>query len=494
MRTGAQYIEGLRKKKHVVWNLGKRLDNVVDYPVLRPMFDTIAATFDLALVPENEELLTATSHLTGERVNRFAHIFMSVDDLLKRQQEIRFVQGMMGSCVARCGTLGAINTLYGITYETDQKHGTNYHPRALEYLKHVEKEDLILSIPMMDNRGDRSKRPAEQADPDMFLRVVEERPNGIVVRGAKALQFGFGGDECVIFPCAPMREDEKQYAVIAAVEADAKGISYILDHGPTNAMNMTGTPMDCGNALFHGGFSPTALQIFDDVFIPKERVFMQGEWDMTQETVRRFGLMARMWQTGCRSGSMDLLTGAAALIAEYNGIARSPHVVDKLTQMVILTETVWGLALAGALTGKPTPSGQYLPDQLLINAGKYQAIQGYWELCKLASDLTGGIIVGVPAEADIRNPETGKWIDKFMRGVNDVPTEHRLRAVRLVQWLAQTTNIAGLHFSGGPMQNQKLVIYRVSDWEEKKRRAKVCCGIEKPDWKVPPKLPFASPS
>lgn len=493
MRTGAAYIEGLRKKKPVVWNLGKRVDNIVDYPAVRPMLDTIAATFDLALIPENEELLTATSHLTGKKINRFDHVFMSVDDLLKRQVEIRFLQGMLGSCLARCGTLGAINTMYGITYELDQQYGTKYHQRALDFIKNVEEKDLIVSIPMMDCRGDRSKRPAEQADPDMFLRIVEERPNGIVVRGAKALQFGFGADECVIFPCSPLKENERQYAVMAAVEPDAKGVSYILDYGPTNAMNMTGTPMDCGNATFHGGFSPTALQVFDDVFIPKERVFMQGEWAMAQESVRRFGLMARMWQTGCRAGSMDLLTGAAALVAEYNGITKAAHVREKLTEMMILTETVWGLALAGALTGKPTSSGQYLPDNVLINAGKYQAIQGYWEICKLASDLTGGIIVGAPAEADIRNPETGKWINKYMKGVNEVPAEHRLRAVRLVQWLAQTTNIGGLHFSGGPMENQRVVIRSYIDIEEKKKRAKVACGIDKPDWRRPARLPFACP-
>lgn len=492
MRTGAQYREGLRKKKHVVWNLGRRIDNVVDYPALRPMIDTIAATFDLALIPENEELLTATSHITGKKINRFAHVFKSVDDLLTRQREIRFLMGMLGSCVARCGTLGAINTLYGMTWETDRKHGTKYHQRALEYIKHIEEEDLIIAIPMMDNKGDRSRRPAEQTDPDMFLRIVEERKNGIVVRGAKALQFGWGADECIIFPCFPLREDEKKYAVCAAVDADAKGISYILDYGPTNAMNMTGTAMDCGNALFHGGFSPTALQVFDDVFIPQEKVFLQGEWDMTQQMVRRFGLMARMWQTGCRAGSMDLLTGAAALIAEYNGIDKAAHVRDKLTEMVIRTETVWGLALAGALTGKPTASGQYLPNEVLINAGKYQAIQGYWEICKLASDLTGGLIVGTPAEVDIRNPETGKWIDKYLRGVHEVSTENRLRAVRLVQWLAQTTNIAGLHFSGGPMENQKIVIWRECNIEEKKRRARVVCGIEKPDWRKPATLPFPS--
>ncbi len=485
MRTGAEYIADVKKLKPTLYHLGQKVDNMVDYPALKWPIKVIAQIYDWCLDPRYQDILTTISPITGERVDRFLHVFGSVDDLMARQRQMRWLQTHLGSCSVKCTQLGGVNALYSTTYDIDQKLGTVYHQRLVEYLKQMYKYDLLVTGAMMDVKGDRSKRPADQADPDMYLRIVEERKNGIVVRGAKAHQTGpMFANEVVAFPCDVMRDEkERNYAVAFAIPSDAKGITYILQQDMADAMASCAAcapeQRDLGNVKYGCQFGATALMVFDDVFIPKERVFMQGEWQYTRQLVTRMGTMARLWQTGCRPAIFDLLTGASALIAEYNGIANAPHVIDKLTEMSYLTETVWGLALGAAAMGKPTPSGAYLPDPLLTNCAKLQSTRAYYELVKMAIDITGGIVVSVPSEQDIKHPVAGKWIEKYLKGVPNVPTEHRLRVVRFIQGFVGGSVAGALHHSGGPMQNQKIIIQRETNFEEKKKLVKILTGIEK---------------
>lgn len=480
MRSGADYIESLKKTKPVVYHLGKRVDNVLEHPLLRWPIKAIARTYDLALDPRYSGILTTTSPLTGEKIERWNHVFGSTDDLVARQKQMRFLQHRLGSCALRCTGLGAINGLYSTTYDMDQKLGTDYHKRFLEFLKRVQKDDSFVSGAMMDVKGNRRLRPSQQADPDMYLRIIEERKDGIVVRGAKAHQTGpMIANEVAVMPCDVMRnEKDRDYAVSFAIAPDAKGITYILQHNLADALTLTCEGMDLGNIRYGCQFGATSLMIFDDVFVPKEQVFMQGEWEFTRQLVSRVGTMARMWQCGCRPAIFDLLTGATRLIAEYNGVADSSHIRSKLTEMSYLTETVWGLAIGSAVLGEATPSGAYLPDQLLTNVAKLQSTRAYYELVKLAIDITGGLVVSIPSEKDYRNPDVSQYIDKYLRGVAEVPTEHRMRVVRFIQALTGGPVAAALHHSGGPIENQKIVIYRGTDFEEKKRLVKFLAGIE----------------
>ena len=365
----------------------------------------------------------------------------------------------------------------------DKKYGTNYHDRFRDFLDYVQKGDLYLSGAMMDVKGDRSLRPAAQPDPDMYLRIVEEKKNGVVVRGCKAHQSGeVISNEIAVIPCTILKgEEEKQYAIAFAIPSDTKGLKYILQHNPADALAYTGADEDLGNPRYGGGFGSTALLIFDDVFIPNERIFMKGEWDFSATAVRSMGLMARMWQSGCRPALMELLAGAAATMAEYNGVEKAAHIKNKINDMVIAGQSVWGLALAAAYLGKPTPSGVYLPDPLTVNVGKYLSINNYWECCKLANDIAGGIITTIPSWKDYKSPETGKWMEKYLKGVADVPTENRIRMARLIQCMAAGPMACGIHQSGGPMENQKIIIGRESEIKEKMHDAKVLCGIEPED-------------
>lgn len=482
LRSSAQYIESLKKRKPIIYCLGKRVDNVLEHPVLKSTVATVARTFDLAKNPNYVDLLTSESPLlNGERINMFLQPFMSVDHLVKRQHQIRFLQRRLGSCALRCTGLGMINTLWETTWQLDKAKGTNYHDRYKKWLKYAQHNDLHVTGAMMDVKGDRSLRAGKQPDPDMYLRMVERREDGVVVRGAKAHQSGPAiSDEVAVIPCTILRDEaERQYAVAFAIPSDEKGIIYIMQHNTADALAYTGDDRDLGNPKYGGGFGSTSLMVFDDVFIPNERIFMEGEIEFSAVAVRSMGLMARMWQTGCRPALMELLTGAAAAVAEANGLENKRHIKMKLDEMTINSQTAWGLAVAAAYLGKPSPSGSglYFPDSLTVNVGKYRTVEGYWECCKLANDIAGGLVTTVPSFKDHENPETHKWIEKYLRANPDIPTEHRMRIMRLIQCMVEGPMAGGIHQSGGPLENQRIIIDRDGEFEEKKHDAKVLCGI-----------------
>ena len=483
MRTGAEYIESVSKLKPTLYHRGQKIDSMVDHPSLKWPIKVVAQIYDWCLDPQYQDILTTVSPIINDRVDRFLHVFGSVDDLLARQKQMRFLQTHLGGCAVKCTQLGIVNALYSTTYDMDEELGTNYHQRFVDYLRYMQQNDLLVTGAMMDAKGDRSLTASQQPDPDMYLHIVEERKDGVVVRGAKAHQTGpMFANEIAVAPCDMMRsEKERDYAVAFAIPSETKGITYILQQNLADAMctACVGAEADLGNPTYGCQFGATSLMIFDDVFVPNERIFMKGEWKFTRHLVTRMGTMARLWQTGCRPAIFDLVIGATCLIAEYNGIARSAHVVDKLTEMSYLTETVWGLALGAAISGKPTPSGAYIPDPLLTNCAKLQSTRAFYEIIKNAIDITGGIIVSLPSEEDFRHPEAGKWMEKYLKGAAEFPTEHRLRVVRFLQAMTGGPLAAALHHSGGPMQNQKIIIFRETDFEAKKKWVRVLTGIEK---------------
>ncbi len=480
MRTGKEYLEALKRRKPVVYHLGKKIENLLEHPILKYDINVNATAHDLSFDQECQDVLTANSSLTGERVNRYLNVFGSREDLALRQKQARLLLHRTGSCTMKCPGLGGVNAIYSTTFEMDKKLGTSYHQRFLKFLKEAQEKDWFLAGCMMDPKGDRSLRPYQQADPDMYLRIVEKKKDGIVVRGAKVHTTGpMIADELVVLPCEAMKDDrEKPYAVSFAIPVDTRGITYIMQHNLADGFAMNADENDLGNWKFASHFGATTLTIFDDVFIPEERIFMQGELEFTGMLVSRMGTMARMWQCGCRPGIFDMVIGATKLIAEYNGIASSAHVIDKLTEMSYLSETVWGLALGAASTGKPTSSGAFLPDGLLTNIAKLQSTRAYYEIVKMAIDIAGGLIVTLPSFKDQKNPDTGHYIDKYLKGVDQVSASDRMRVLRFLQGFVGGPVAGALHHSGGPMQNQKIVIYRETDFEEKKKRVKELAGIK----------------
>jgi 4-hydroxybutyryl-CoA dehydratase/vinylacetyl-CoA-Delta-isomerase len=480
LKTPEQYEESLRKLNMKVYLLGELVSSPVDHPIIRPSMNSVKMTYALAQKPEHEDLMTAKSHLTGEKVNRFCHLHQSTEDLLNKVKMQRLLGQKTGSCFQRCVGMDAINAVDSVTYEMDEKLGTEYHKRFLNFLRMMQDQDLTVDGAMTDPKGDRGLPPSKQPDPDLYVRVVEKKSDGIVVRGAKAHQTGaINSHWILVMPTIAMQKDDADYAVSFAAPADAEGIYYIYGRQSCDTRKLEGGEIDVGNRQFGGH---EALMVFEDVFVPWENVFMCGEYDYSGHLVERFAGYHRQSYGGCKVGVGDVLIGAAALAADFNGAAKASHIKDKLIEMMHLNETLYACGIACSSEGRKTASGTYLINLLLANVCKQNVTRLPYEIARLAEDIAGGLMVTMASEKDLRHPEIGKVIEKYFQGVSSVPTEHRMRVLRLIENITLGTAAVGyrtesMHGAGSP-QAQRIMISRQGNLEQKKGLARELAGID----------------
>jgi len=477
LKTGVEYIDSLRQLHLNVYMFGEKIKTPVDFPFIKPSQNAVKLTYELAHDPQYADLMTATSHLTGKKINRFTHIAQSTDDLIKKVKMLRLLGQKTGCCFQRCVGLDALLSLSSVTYDMDQKLGTKYYTRFNDFLKYVQENDLVCDGAMTDVKGNRGLKPSQQADPDLFVHVVERREDGIVVRGAKAHQTGaINSHEIIVMPTLSMTSEDKDYAVSFAIPTDAKGITHIIGRQINDTRKLEDLTMDVGNATY-GVAGHEALIIFDEVFVPWERVFMCGEYEFSGQLVERFAGYHRQNYGGCKVGLGDVLIGAAATIAEYNGVENASHVKDKIIEMVHLNETLYAGSISCSYEGYKLPSGTYNINPLLANITKLNVTRFPFEMARLAIDLTGGIIGTMPSERDLRNRDVGKYVQKYLKGKADVPTEHRMRIVRLLENMTMGTGLLeDMHGAGSP-QAQRIMIARQANIEAKKKLAITLAGI-----------------
>ena len=472
LMTGEEYIESIRKLNMEIYMFGKRVENPVDDPILRPSLNSVRMTYDLAQLPEYEDIMTAVSPETGKRINRFTHIHRSTEDLIKKVKMQRLLGQQTAACFQRCVGMDAFNAEYSTTYEMDQKYGTHYFENFKNFMFYCQENDLTVDGAMTDPKGDRGLAPHAQADPDMYLHIVERRPDGIVVRGAKAHQTGIiNSHEVIVMPTCSMGPDDSDYAVSFAVPVDTKGIFMVIGRQSCDTRKREGSEMDVGNAEFGG---VEALVVFDNVFVPNDRIFMCGEAEYAGMLVERFAGYHRQSYGGCKVGVGDVA-------ADYNGAARASHIKDKLIEMTHLNETLYCCGIACSAEGHPTESGNYIIDLLLANVCKQNVTRFPYEIVRLAEDIAGGLMVTAPSEADFRDDKLGPYVDKYLRGVADVSTENRLRILRLIENLSLGTAAVGyrtesMHGAGSP-QAQRIMISRQGNLAMKKKLAKKIAHI-----------------
>ncbi|OLR55964.1 4-hydroxybutyryl-CoA dehydratase [Hornefia porci] len=489
LKTGAEYIESLRSMKTRVYMFGEQIENWVDHPMIRPSINCVAMTYELANDPQYEDLMTAESHLTGHKINRFAHIHQSTEDLKKKVKMQRLLGQKTASCFQRCVGMDAINAEYSTTYEIDQKYGTDYHGNLKRFLEYIQENDLVVDGAMTDPKGNRGKAPHEQEDKDLYLRIKERREDGIVVRGAKCHQTGSVNSHWhIVMPTISMGPDDKDYAVSFACPSDADGMFMIYGRQSCDTRKLEeGADMDLGNKKFGG---QEALVVFDDVFIPNEYIFMCGEYDFAGMLVERFAGYHRQSYGGCKVGVGDVVIGAAALAAEYNGCEKASAVKDKLIEMTHLNETLYSCGIACSSEGHPTASGGYMIDLLLANVCKQNVTRFPYEIVRLAEDIAGGIMVTMPSQKDFRsdlpvgrNGETiGDFCNKFFVGNGICSTEDRMRVMRFLENICLGAAAVGyrtesMHGAGSP-QAQRIMIARQGNIQGKKQLAKDIAGIE----------------
>jgi 4-hydroxybutyryl-CoA dehydratase/vinylacetyl-CoA-Delta-isomerase len=458
--------------------MGSRIEDVANHPATRPHVNAAAMTYGMAQDPQFETLCAATSHLSGERISRFTHIHQSTEDLVKKVKMLRLIAQRTGSCFQRCVGFDALNALFGITYEMDQKLKTSYHPRFLKYLSFVQEQDLMCAGAMTDPKGDRHLPPSQQRDPDLYLRVVEKREDGIVVRGAKAHQTGaVNSHEIIVMPTVAMEAADAAYALAFAVPADAPGLLYIFGRQTNDSRKWEGQ-IDQGNACF-GTVGGEALIVFQDVFVPRERVFLCGEHEFAGPLVDRFASYHRQNYGGCKAGNCDIIIGAVSALAFAQGVGGASHVKDKVAEMIHLTETLYSGAIACSSEGYPTPSGAYFVHPLLANTTKLNVTRFYYEVCRLAQDIAGGYLATMPSEQDLKDPEIGKLVEKYMHPGTGASTEERLRLGRLIENMTCGAPLVEVMHGAGSPQAMKIILLRQAALEQKMKLARKLCGIEK---------------
>ena len=476
IRTADDYVASLRGRGLRVFLMGEQVEEPVDHPIIRPSINAMAATY--ALASEDEGLGTVQSPLAETRINRFLHIAGSAEDLVAKARLQHALGRKTGSCFQRCVGLDALNALHSVTYEIDVAHGTTYHARFLAFLKTAQARNIVIGGAMTDAKGDRSKAPHEQVDPDVYLHVSRSNAEGVFVTGAKLHQTGCVNSHwLLVMPTLRLGEKDKAFAIAGAVPAHAPGITYIYGRQSNDTRCLEPGVIDQGNAEFAG---QEAMIVFEDVFIPWGHVFMNGEHDFAAMLVERFTTYHRCSYI-CKAGVGDVLIGAAAEIAHLNGVDQASHVKDKIVEMVHLNETIRSGALASAHEARPMASGVYLNDELLANVCKQNVTRFPYEISRLAQDIAGGLMVTMPGEQDLRHPEIGPLVRKFLVGRTNTGLEARMRILRLIENMTLGRNAVGyltesLHGAGSP-QAQRIQIARGANLADKRKAARSLAGV-----------------
>ncbi len=474
--SGEEYIESLRGRGLKVYLFGELLDEPVDHPIIRPSINAVARTYDLA--NENPDLASAKSSICGKTVNRFLHVTENVEDVVMQNRLQRKLGQLTGTCFQRCVGMDATNALHSVTYEIDQKHGTPYHDRFKNFIGKMQEANYVIGGAMTDVKGDRSKGPAAQDDPDMFVHIVERRDDGVIIRGAKAHQTGcINSHWALVMPTMRLTEKDQDYAVVCAIPIDDPGLTFIYGRQSCDTRSMEDGDIDVGNAQYGG---QEAMIIIEDVFVPNELIFMNGEFEFASDLVERFTSYHRRSYV-CKTGLGDVMIGAAATVADYNGVPNASHIRDKLVEMTHLNETIYSSGIAASHESFETKSGNFQCNDMLANVCKHNVTRFPYELSRIAQDLAGGLMVTAPSEQDLNGKVTGPLLKKFLKGRSDVSAEDRLRIMRLIENMTLGRNAVGyltesMHGAGSP-QAQRVQIARQSDLEYKKKLAKNLAGI-----------------
>ncbi|MFW9867434.1 MAG: 4-hydroxyphenylacetate 3-hydroxylase family protein [Candidatus Thorarchaeota archaeon] len=486
MRTKEQYMKDLSKMKKNIFYDGERIDRLDERQM--HCINTIGTTFDVVDDPDYADLILAKSHLTGETINRFTHVHQNTEDLHRKQDMTRKLCQKVGGCIQRCMGCDGMNAVYNVSYEADKSNNgeTNYHENFKKWLERFQKEDLIAACAQTDVKGNRIKRPADQEDPDMYVRVVEKKEDGIIVRGCKLhISEASVSDEIIVVPTRALRPEDKDYAVSFAVPADYDGvIQSVTIHNLRE------------REYFKRGFMPGATDsyiIFDDVFVPWERVFLCGEYQHAGALALLFALFHRHSYSGCKPAIGDIVVGTAALAAEYNNIHKASHVRSKLAELIMVAELGYAAGYTASDLGKPEVympgtgfipygPGSYIPNSIYCNVGRCLSGENVFREAEIIIDLCGGIPATFPHEKDFVNPELRDYLYKYIKRNPNISPENAAQFWRFVgdMYCSATGGIHlfGSYHGGGSPVMESIAITTQYDIEARKDMVKKIAGID----------------
>ncbi|NPV89265.1 MAG: aromatic ring hydroxylase [Firmicutes bacterium] len=474
MRTSKDYLAKLAAMRKNIYMDGEIIGR--DDSRIVNASRAIQKTFDLAEDPKYK--LTATSSISGSRISRFTHIHQNPEDLMAKQEMTRMMTSLVGGCIQRCMGTDVMNALSVTTKNIDIKYSTDYHERWKKYLAHFQENDLVGACAQTDPKGDRRFRPAEQPDPDQYLHVVERRPDGVVVRGAKLHNtMAPYADEIIVVPTRALRKDEKDYAIAFAIPADTEGV-YLIGRSAYQhhrEPNLEAPIAELGDV--------ESFTVFDNVFVPNERIFVNGETEFGSEVAHLFALYHRHSYCGCKAGTGDVIMGTCALVADYLGIEKMDHVKEKLVEVISVAELVFSAGLAAAVKSKKAPSGTQVPDVVCCNVGRRHAGHNIYHEYNILCDLAGGIPATLPLSKEFNSPAVGDFVKKYIARREGVSPEDHYRAFHLASdvltsEVATALQVAGVHGGGSPIM-EDIAIMTFYNVEAKKDLAKYLAGIKK---------------
>jgi aromatic ring hydroxylase len=457
IETGDQYRQSLVGRNLEIYAGGERISEVTTHPLTIPGVNAIALLYDLAQDPERDALMHARSHVTGAKIHRYCHLPQSGDDLLKKIQASRAAAEISPISGLASWGVDLLSALSIVTHTMQRDLGAPYYDRFAQYLRHYQAHNLWSAVGVTDVKGDRRLRPSEQEDPDLYVRVVERTNAGIVVRGAKAHTTGAPvAHELVVIPTRALRASDQDYAVAFAVSPETPGLKMICRAGSLAQEGSLDAPMS-------GRFSLVeTLTIFEDVFVPWERVFMCGEWSYTGPLVELFATYHRHTYAGAKAALLDLLIGAAALAAEYNGVAEARHIQDKLADLMQTSALIYAAGVAAALGSTTAGPGTAVPDPVQTNAGKNFSGVKFYDALRAVHDIAGGLVVTMPGEADYQSPLTRPYLEKYLKGATGIPALDRLKLFKFIRDLTASDfggmwMVESLH-GGGSLEAEKIAM------------------------------------
>jgi aromatic ring hydroxylase len=475
LRTPQQYIDSLKDNRTVYYR-GEQVPDVTSHPVIKKAVHHASLDFEMAEDPAYRDLAVVTEG--AEQYSRYFKIPASNDDLLKRSQLIEAATALGKTLVVLVKEIGtdALFALHRVSRQVDQKYETDYYQRVEAFYRHCRDNDLAISVAQTDVKGDRSAGPLNQPDPDMYTRIVERRPDGIVVRGAKIhTSCTTNVNEVIVLPTRAMSEADKDYALAFAIPVDTPGLKLIASPYGGSPKAEFDAPLSAERKMME------TITIFDDVFVPWDRVFLAGEHDFAGALALGFVEYHRFTAVSYKLPLVDALIGSALLMADMNGISKAAHVRDKLIWLISYAETLRALTDMAAIRGAADEHGIFAPDALTTNMAKYHFAHNYHEALQHVQDIAGGMLVTGPGVEDFTSPETGDLLRKYLAGRAGVDGEARTRAMNMVSDLT-TGDFGGYHavlaiHAEGSLEAEKLMISRAYDGKRTLEYAKKLAGL-----------------
>jgi 4-hydroxybutyryl-CoA dehydratase/vinylacetyl-CoA-Delta-isomerase len=491
IRTPKEYLQSLRDGR-VIYCEGEKVEDITKHPLLKIGANACALDYAVGIDPRFRDTFI-TRDEKGEDISFVFTSAKSAADLLRFREIIQFLArtrfGQPGG--AKFTGIDALHSLTVGSKRIDKATGSNYAARVEEYRKYLMKNDPAIVACMTDVKGDRSIRPSkQQAHKDYYLRIVDERKDGIVVRGAKMhISHGCCANEMIVMPCRAMGEEDKDYAVVFAIPINTKGVTIInSEENYAEENNFFDYPISSSM------YSASGMIVFDDVFVPMERVFLKKEWQFSAQYTYLFADFHRLSADSYTYAELEVLVGLAALLAEYNGLEKASHVQDKLAWLMMYAEGVEALGKAAAMLCVQEPGTDLVyPNPVYSNISKFYFADNFHQAVKILQDIGGGLTANAISSKDFLNPQTRPLLEKYFGGKAGIATEHRLRAMRLAKDLPSSWKLAATLHGEGSLAAQRLSIYSMADWKKfkaaAKRAARIDDGTQDPIFSKLPQFP-----